>query len=99
MSVQKGPVISPDQTVRMSLSDLQDFLVSMSRGNVQPSTGTSDPSTNQIVLGTLPLSSPEIPLVFALGFWGDFEDKPFGPSIFITVPCLRSQVCEELCLY
>jgi len=86
LSVQKGPVISPEQTVRMSLSDLQDFLTSVSRGNVQPSTSTSVPSTNQVDTGSLTLETPEIPLVFALAVYGDFTDKPFGPTVFITFP-------------
>jgi len=86
LSVQKGPVISPDPNVRMSLSDLQDFLASISRGNVQPSTGTSVPSTDQIVRGTLPLATPEVPIVFALTVYGDFTDKPFGPSVFLLFP-------------
>ena len=86
LSVQKGPVISPEQTVQMSLSDLQDFLVSMSRGNVQPSTGTDFPSTDQAITGTFTVETPEIPLVFALSIYGDFTDKPFGPSVFLTFP-------------
>ena len=86
LSVQKGPVISPEQTVRMSLSDLQDFLTSVSRGNVQPSTSTSVPSTNQVDTGSLTLETPEIPLVFALAVYGDFTDKPFGPTVFIIFP-------------
>jgi len=86
LSPQKGPIISPEQTVRMSLNDLQDFLVSMSRDNVQPSTGTDFPSTDQAITGTFTVETPEIPLVFALSIYGDFTDKPFGPSVFLTFP-------------
>lgn len=86
MPVQKGPVISPEQTVQMSLSDLQDFLASVSRDNVQPSTGTSVPSTDQDVTGIFPHETPEIPLVFALAVYGDFTNKPYCPAVFITFP-------------
>lgn len=86
MPIQKGPVISPEQTVRMSLSDLQDFLASVSRGNVQPSTGTSAPSTDQAVNGIFPHETPEIPLVFALAVYGDFTDKPYCPAVFLLFP-------------
>ena len=72
--------------MRLSLSDLQDFLASMSRSNVQPSTGTSAPATHQVVTGTLPLVTPEIPLVFSLAVYGDFTNKPFGPSVFMILP-------------
>ncbi|HUX78805.1 MAG TPA: hypothetical protein VMW10_03530, partial [Alphaproteobacteria bacterium] len=60
MPVQKGPIISPEQAVRMSLSDLQDFLASVSRGEIQPSTSTSAPSTGQAVSGELSPETPEI---------------------------------------
>ena len=86
MPVQKGPVISSEQTVRMSLSDLQDFLASVSSGKVQPSTGTSAPSTDQAVTGELTPETPEIPLVFALSVWGDFSNKPFSPTVFLLFP-------------
>jgi len=86
MPVQKGPVISPEQTVRMSLSDLQDFLASVSRGKVQPSTGTPTPSTGQAVTGIFPTETPEIPLVFALTLWGFFSNKPFCPSVSLLFP-------------
>ncbi|TGE39666.1 hypothetical protein E4K67_01295 [Desulfosporosinus fructosivorans] len=83
--VQKGTIISPEQTVRMSLSDLQDFLASVSRGNVQPSTSTSVPSTNQAVTGIFPLETPEIPLVVGLAVYGDFTNKPYCPAVFLLV--------------
>jgi len=83
---QKGPVISPEQTVQMSLSDLQDFLAAMSRGSVQPSSGTSVPATDQASAGISSLETPEDPLVFALAVWGDFTDKPFCPTVFLTFP-------------
>jgi len=86
LSVQKGPVISPEQTVRMSLSDLQDFLGSISRGKVQSSIGTSDPSTGQAVTGIFPPETPEIPVVFALSVRGYFTNKPFCPSVFLLFP-------------
>lgn len=86
MPVQKGPVISPEQTVRMSLSDLQDFLASVSRGNVQPSTSTSAPSTAQAVTGIFPLETPEVPLVFGLAVYGDFTNKPYCPAVFLLLP-------------
>lgn len=86
MPLLKGPVISPEQTVRMSLSDLQNFLALMSRGNVQPSSGTSGPASNQTTSGVFSLETPEDPLVFALAIWGDFTDKPFCPTVFITFP-------------
>ncbi|MDR3541333.1 MAG: hypothetical protein P4L69_10265 [Desulfosporosinus sp.] len=86
MPIQKGPVLSPDQTVQMSLSDLQDFLTSISRGNVQPSTGTSDPSTSQTSTGVSLPETQEIPIVLGLVVYGDFTDKPFCPSVFILFP-------------
>ena len=86
MPVQKGPVISQEQTVRMSLSDLQDFLGSISRGKVQSSIGTSDPSTGQAVTGIFPPETPEIPVVFALSVRGYFTNKPFCPSVFLLFP-------------
>jgi hypothetical protein len=86
MSVQKGPVISPEQTARMSLSDLQDFLASVSRGNGQPSNGTSAPSNGQAVTGIISTETPEIPLVFALTLWGFYSNKPFCPSISFLFP-------------
>lgn len=85
MPVQKGPVISPEQTVRMTLSDLQDFLAAVSRDKVQPSTGTSASSIGQDVTG-ISIETPEIPLVFAIAVWGDFTDKPFSPSAFLLIP-------------
>lgn len=88
MPVQKGPVISSEQTVRMSLSDLQDFLASVSRGNIQPSTGTSAPSTGQAVTGILPHETRDIPLAFAITVWGDFTDNPFCPTVFLLFPLL-----------
>ena len=88
LPIQKGPVISPEQTVRMSLSDLQDFLASVSRGKVQPSTGPSAPSTGQAVTGIVPAESPEIPLVLGLTVWGYFSNKPFCPSISLFFPLL-----------
>lgn len=86
MPVQKGPVISSEQTVRMSLSDLQDFLASVSSGKAQPSTGTSAPSTDQADTGSLSPETPEIPLVFALSVWGNFTNKPHCPTVFLLFP-------------
>jgi hypothetical protein len=74
---QKTPVISPEQTVKMSLSDLQDFLASMPRENFQPSTG-------QVVAGTN--ETAEIPLVLSLSVWGDFTNKPYGPTVYLLLP-------------
>lgn len=85
MPFQKGPVISPDQTVRMTLSNLQDFLASATRANVRPSTGASAPSTGQEVAG-ISVGTPEIPLEFALTVWGDFSNKPFCPTISLLLP-------------
>lgn len=83
--IPKSPVIYSEQTVRMSLTDLQKFLASMSRGTVQPSTSTSASSTNQTVESLTP-ETPEIPIVLALAIWGDFNNKPYGPSIFLLFP-------------
>jgi|SRR5665648_62047 len=85
---QKGSVISPEQAVRISLSDLQDFLASVSRANVQPSTGTSVPSTKQAATGIFPHETPEIPMVIALSFYSAFTDKPFCPNVLISIPLL-----------
>ncbi|TGE31649.1 hypothetical protein [Desulfosporosinus sp. Sb-LF] len=82
MPIQRGPVISPEQTVRMSLSDLQDFLASMPRDNVQPSIGT--PASSTVQTGTI--ETPESPLILALAVWGDFTNKPFTPSVFLIFP-------------
>lgn len=79
--VQRGSGISSEQTVQMSLSDLQDFLASLPR-DIQPSTSTSAPSTDQS--GTT--ETQEIPLVFALTFWGDFTNQPYGPTVFFILP-------------
>jgi|SRR5680860_187997 len=79
MSVQQGPSISPEQTVRMSLSDLENFLNSVSRSEVQP-------SIDQVVSGELTPETAEIPLVFSLAVWGDFANEPYGPSIFLLFP-------------
>lgn len=85
-SIPKGPVISSEQTVRMSLSDLQGFLASVSSGKVQTSTDTPTPSTVQADTGELSPESPEIPLVVALAVWGDYSNKPFSPSVFLIFP-------------
>ena len=86
MPVQQGPVLSPEQTVQMSLTDLQDFLTSVSRGKVQPSTSTSNSSTDQAVTGIFPLETPEIPLVVGLTVWGFFTNKPYCPSVSLLLP-------------
>jgi len=85
MPVQKGPVISPEQTVRMTPSNLQNFLALVTRANVRPSTNTSAPSTGQEVTG-ISIETPEIPLVFALTVLGNYTDKPFCPSISLILP-------------
>ncbi|MDQ7092693.1 hypothetical protein REC12_03745 [Desulfosporosinus sp. PR] len=74
-----GTVISPEQTVRMSPNDLQDFLTSVSRNYVQPTTGQIDVTTGTV-------ETPEAPLVVALTVWGDFTDVPFGPTAFFLLP-------------
>ncbi|EGW39521.1 hypothetical protein [Desulfosporosinus sp. OT] len=97
MPIQRGPVIPPDQTVRMSLRDLQNFLASVSRdiqpstgtsapsaGTSTPSTGTSTPSREDVSTGTI--ETPEAPLIFALAVWSDFTDKPYTPSVFLLIP-------------
>lgn len=61
--VQRGPLILPEQTVRMTLRDLQDFLASMPR-NIQSSTDSPAPSTSSSspVTGTsAPTVSTSIP--------------------------------------
>ncbi|HWQ42566.1 MAG TPA: hypothetical protein VN456_11095 [Desulfosporosinus sp.] len=90
--VQKGPDISPEQTVKISLSDLQNFLASVSR-DTQPSTSTSAPSTNtlapstdQAVPGIFPSVTPEIPLVVALTVGADYTNKPFCPTVSLFLP-------------
>ena len=77
MVVRKRSTTSSEGTVRMSLSDLQDFLATIPRNNNQALTG-------QLPSGTL--ETPEAPLVLALTVWGDFQDKPFGPTVFILLP-------------
>lgn len=81
----KYPPLSPDQTVQMSLRDLQDFLASMSRAKVQSSTRTSTPSTVQEG-GEIVPESAEVPLVVALAVWGDFSNKLYSPSVFLLFP-------------
>ncbi|WP_407308880.1 hypothetical protein [Desulfosporosinus sp. SB140] len=78
-TLSPGTVISPDQTVRMSVSDLQDFLTSVSSNYVQPT--TDQPG---VTSGTL--ETPEAPLVVALTVWGDFADVPYGPTVFLLFP-------------
>jgi hypothetical protein len=85
MQVQKGPVISPDQTVRMTPGNIQNFLASATHDYVQPSNSISAPSTGQVVTG-ISIETPEIPLVFALTVWGDFTNKPFCPNISLILP-------------
>ncbi|ODA39287.1 hypothetical protein [Desulfosporosinus sp. BG] len=90
MPIQSRPAISPEQTVRMSLRDLQDFLASVSR-DIQPSTGTSTPSTGTSApsredISTGTIETPEAPLIFALAVWSDFTDKPYSPSVFLLIP-------------
>lgn len=82
--LQKCPPISPDQTVRMSLSDLQDFLASVSRDNVQPPTGTPTSPTDQT--SGLIEETPESPLVFSLALWSDYTNNPYGPVVFFILP-------------
>lgn len=77
--LNKGSFVSPEQTVQMSASDLQDFLASVSRNYIQPATEQID-----VTSGTL--ETPEIPLVVALTIWGDFTDNPFGPTVFLLLP-------------
>lgn len=97
MPIQRGPVILPEQTVRMSLRDLQDFLASLPRdiqpstatstpssGTSTPTTETSAPSTIDVTTGTI--ETPEAPLVFALVVWGEFTDKPYTPTVFLLFP-------------
>lgn len=94
MPVQIHPVISPDQTVRMSLRELQDFLGSMTRAKVQTSTTTSTTSTTSTAstasigqtAGDFVTESQEVPLVFALAVWGDFTNKLYSPNVFLTFP-------------
>ena len=83
MPIQKGPAISPEQTVRMSFSDLQEFLASVSRDNVQPPTGV--PSSPDQTSGLVE-ETPEIPLVFSLAVWSDFSNNPYGPVVFFILP-------------
>ncbi|WP_242976026.1 hypothetical protein [Desulfosporosinus sp. FKB] len=88
-TIKPGTVISPEQTVRMSVSDLQDFLASVSSSNIQPSVvqslnsqSTSLPT--DISSGTT--ETPEAPVIFALAVWGDFVANPYGPTVFILLP-------------
>jgi hypothetical protein len=75
---QKGQVISPEQTVRMSLSDLLNSLTSVSRSNIKP---LSDQAAT-----LFPSETPEIPLAFGIAVYGDFTDKPFSPAVFVLLP-------------
>jgi hypothetical protein len=75
--VRKGSTVSSERTVSMSLSDLQGFLAAMPGINSQQLTG-------QVPSGTL--ETQEAPLVLALTVWGDFQDKPFGPTVFLLAP-------------
>ncbi|AET67520.1 hypothetical protein Desor_1889 [Desulfosporosinus orientis DSM 765] len=97
----KRLVFSPEQTVSMSLSDLQNFLASMAGSKSQSS--ANQPSSNQPPSGqTSPDQPPpagqeeggitpetrEIPLILALAVWGDFQNKAYSPSVFLLFPIL-----------
>ncbi|KLU67737.1 hypothetical protein DEAC_c01410 [Desulfosporosinus acididurans] len=88
-TIKPGTVISPEQTVRMSTSDLQDFLASVTSSSIQSSVG--QPLNNQpmnlprdVSSGTL--ETPEAPVIFALTVWGDFVANPYGPTVFLILP-------------
>lgn len=85
--IQKLPILSPEQTVRMSLSDLQIFLASLSQAKLQSSSGTSNPS-GTVDIGAPSPESSEIPIVVALAVWGDFTNKLYSPSVFFLFPVL-----------
>jgi len=94
LPVKKGPEIWPGQTVRMTLSDLQDFLASVSHdpqslsSTSAPSSDSFSSSPDQAVPGIFPAVTPEIPLVVALSIGGDFTNKPFCPTITFIIPLL-----------
>jgi hypothetical protein len=77
--IKIGSSMPPEQTVRMSMSDLQEFLTSVSSNYVQPSGGSTDPTTGTI-------ETPEAPIVVALSIWGEFTDNPYGPTVFLLLP-------------
>lgn len=80
-------LMSPQQTVQMSLNDLHDFLTSMSQ-ETQPPSALSSSSSSQDISSTLTTETPEVPLIFGLSVWGDYSNQPFGPSVFFLVPIL-----------
>ncbi|MGC7873075.1 hypothetical protein ACPUYX_16290 [Desulfosporosinus sp. SYSU MS00001] len=88
-TIKPGTVISPEQTVRMSTGDLQDFLASVSSNSIQSSVAqplNSQPMNLQGDVTSGTLETPEAPVVFALTVWGDFVTNPYGPTVFLILP-------------
>ncbi|WP_242966906.1 hypothetical protein [Desulfosporosinus sp. FKA] len=88
-TIKPGTVISPEQTVRMSTSDLQDFLASVTNGSIQSSVGqplNNQPMNSPRDVSSGTLETPEAPVIFALTVWGDFVANPYGPTVFLILP-------------
>jgi hypothetical protein len=79
LPLRQDPVIAPEQTVQMSLKDLQDFLASLPA--IQSSSGHA---ASKI----FPPETPEIPLAITLTVWGNFSNNPFSPTIYLLLPLL-----------
>lgn len=96
----KRLILPSEQTISMSLSDLQNFLTSMSgRGQSpagksfsSPSASSQDSADQNPPIGEdegeITPETPEIPLVVSLAVWSDFQDKVFSPSVFLIFPIL-----------
>ncbi|AFM41846.1 hypothetical protein Desaci_2935 [Desulfosporosinus acidiphilus SJ4] len=90
-TTKSGTVLAPEQSVSMSMGDLQEFLNSVSRSSipssaVQPTAVQPPGYRPDVTSGTL--ESPEAPVVVALTVWGDFVGNPFGPTVFLIVPII-----------
>jgi len=86
--VQRPGIGGRMETVRMSASDLRDFLRAIADGAATSSAGAgaSGLSAGGGANEFMTVESPETPTVVGLSLFGSFTDKPYSPYVFFTFP-------------